>query len=533
MASRPKRALAAWRRFAADHAKLAAAGATDDVLTEYRQRATRRDPVLFALVYLRKHLTEKGRTEPGLARIHLDWAETALRWADEQTEPMADRRAEVAPRETGKSTWWFLVLPLWAAAHGHVGFAAAFADTDTQAQTHLATFKSELDNNALIRNDYPDLVQPKTRGRGQVEADRVSLYHARSGFVFAAAGMDSSNLGMKVGAQRPDLIILDDIEPHEGRYSAELARKRLDTLVSAILPLNIYAHVIMAGTVTMQDSIIHQVVKRARGDHVEGNDWVDEQRIVARHTPAIVTDKRGRRRSVWPAKWPLEFLESIEHTATYAKNYANDPLGAEGDYWTLDDVNRARMLGRLDGITRVLVSIDPAVTTKKSSDYTGIAVIGWTPPPASSPRAPGRCTVLEVRQVRLGGDALRLDVIKTIQRHNAGLVYVETNQGGELWRTILWGLPVKVKTVHQTEPKEVRAARVLDHYQRGRVGHVTEPIEVNGKHVTLADYEGQLVAFPRAPHDDMVDAAGSGLIYFLDRHRGKVRAGGESVGYAA
>ena len=42
-------------------------------------------------------------------------------------------------------------------------------------------------------------------------ADRVSLYHARSGFVFAAAGMDSSNLGMKVGDRRPDLLILDDI----------------------------------------------------------------------------------------------------------------------------------------------------------------------------------------------------------------------------------------------------------------------------------------------------------------------------------
>lgn len=520
------KAIRRWHRFVKTHRRLAEDGASAEVLAEHRRRETRLDPVLFALVYLSAHLTNRETDSVTLADVHVAWGKSAQRWADPVLEPMSDRRAEVAPREMGKSTWWFLLLPMWAAAHGHVGFAAAFADTDTQAQTHLATFKSELDNNALIRHDYPELVAPKTRGRGQVEADRVSLYHARSGFVFAAAGMDSSNLGLKVGAQRPDLIILDDIEPHEGRYGKELAKKRLDTLVSAILPLNIYAHVIIAGTVTMAGSIVHQIVQRSRGEHTDINDWVDEQRIGARHTLPIMLDDDGKRRSVWPAKWPLDFLESIEHTRTYAKNYANDPLGAEGDYWQLEDIEKARALGTsfLPSCTRTIVSVDPAVTTKKTSDYTGIAVIAWQPPPAGS-KAPGRVVVLEVRQVKKSGEALRLDVLDTVMRHNAGLIYIETNQGGDLWRTVLWGMPVKVKTVHQHEAKEERAARWLDHYQRGRVGHATG----------LTDYEGQLVAFPNAPHDDMVDAGGSGGLYFLDRHRRskRIAVGGETAGYAA
>lgn len=527
MAKSPARkALKRWRRFVDTHADLAESGASAEVLAEHRRRETRLDPALFALVYLSRHLVDPKTSEVSLANAHVEWAETAKRWAEPVIEPMSDRRAEVAPREMGKSTWWFLLLPLWAAAHDHVGFAAAFADTDTQAQTHLATFKSELDNNALIRRDYPDLVNPKTRGRGQVEADRVSLYHARSGFVFAAAGMDSSNLGLKVGSQRPDLIILDDIEPHEGRYGKELARKRLDTLVSAILPLNIYAHVILAGTVTMAGSIVHQVVQHSRGEETDTNGWVAEQRIAARHTLPIVTDDDGERRSVWPEKWPLSFLESLEGTRTYAKNYANDPLGAEGDYWQLEDITKARTIGTvwLPSCTRIVVSVDPAVTTKHTSDYTGIAVIAWQPPPAGS-KGPGRCVVLEVRQVRKGGAALRLDIIDTITRHNAGLVLVEVNQGHDLWREVLWGLPVKVKTLSQTEAKEVRAARVLDHYQRGRVGHAEG----------LTDYEGQLVAFPRAPHDDMVDAGGSGILYFLDRARRskRIAVGAETSGYAA
>ena len=523
------KALGRARAFARKHAALREDGASEELLAEHRRRETQNDPTLFALVYLSGHLAHPETGVISLSDGHVAWAKSAKRWAKSAGKPMSDRRAEVAPREMGKSTWWFLLLPMWAAAHRHVGFAAAFADTDTQAQTHLATFKSELDNNALIRADYPDLVAPKTRGRGQVEADRVSLYHSRSGFVFAAAGMDSSNLGLKVGHQRPDLIILDDIEPHEGRYGKGLARKRLDTLVSAILPLNIRAHVILAGTVTMSGSIVHQVVQYARGERTDDNAWVGEQRIKARHTPAIVIDDDGKRRSVWPGKWPLKFLEKIEHTRAYLKNYANDPLAAEGDYWQLEDIEKARTLGSawLPGCTRILVEVDPAVTSKEKSDYTGIAVIAWRPPPRERPKGPGRCVVLEVRQVKKSGAALRLDVIETINRWGAGLVRVETNQGGDLWRDVFWGLPVKVRQVKEHESKEVRAARALDHYQRGRVAHA--------EGANLIDYEGQLVAFPNAPHDDMVDAAGAGILYFLDRHRRvrKVEAGGSVEGYAA
>lgn len=480
--------------------------------SDARRLLTRDDPLAFAVVYLRAHLTAADGSLT-LSAVHLAWVASAASWTSPSVEPMADRRAEVAPREMGKSTWWFLLLPMWAAAHGHVKFCAAFADTGTQAETHLATFKSELDNNGLLRQDFPDLVAPKTRGRGTVEADRVSLFHARSGFVFAAAGMDSSNLGLKVGSTRPDLIVLDDIEPHEARYSAQLAAKRLDTLRSAILPLNIYAHVILVGTVTMSGSIVHQVVQRSRGEYTDINDWVDEEHIVARHFPPMVTTKSGDRASIWPEKWSLSFLESIEGTRTYAKNYANDPIGADGDYWTADHFIR----GELEGVTRVLVSVDPAVTTKDSSDFTGLAVIGYAP-------AARKCIVLEVKQVKLSGQKLRLEIIRLIERWGARVTLVETNQGGDLWAQILWGMPGKVRTVNQSVKKEVRAAATLDHYERRRVVHLIG--------AQLADLEGQMVAFPNAPHDDMVDATGSGLAYFLDKAtKPRVTVGATTVAY--
>jgi predicted phage terminase large subunit-like protein len=66
-------------------------------------------------------------------------------------------------------------------------------------------------------------------------------------------------------------------------------------------------------------------------------------------------------------------------------------------------------------------------------------------------------------------------------------------------------MPVKVKTVQQVENKFVRAEGVLHHYQRGRVIHARRLVEV----------EQQMCAFPKAPHDDLVDAVGSAVRRFI------------------
>lgn len=463
---------------------------------EGRRTLTRLDPLLFGLVYLRHHLRDsEGHITFGDA--HLDWCRAARAWVRPPTEPAAHRDAYIAPRNMGKSTWWFLILPMWAAAHGHVRFAAAFASSASQAETHLATFKAEIDRNELLRQDFRTLCTPAKRPSGANVADTQSMYIAESGFVFAGRGIDSSNLGMKVGERRPDLLLCDDIEPDESSYSADQAEKRRKTLVDAILPLNVYARVVISGTVTMPGSIVHQLVKHGRG--VETAEWVREEGFRAHYTPPIVKRDDGTERSVWPAKWPLAYLKSIEHTRSFAKNMSNDPMGADGDLWTPEDFRYPGDEG-VDPVTHMMLSIDPAVTAKKSSDFTAMAVVSW-----SAQRR--RCTVHAAVALKIQpGPLLRERVLAFLDEFpEIGLILIEVNQGGDTWEAILHGMPVKVKTVSQAENKFTRAEGVLNHYQRGRVIHARRLVEA----------EQQMCAFPKAPHDDLVDAIGSAVRRFI------------------
>lgn len=480
-----------------------------DVAAEVR-RTLARDPIGFAVVYLERHLVSQETGGVSFSEVHYEWAERALGWVRPSPGPMEDRHADIAPRNTGKTTWWFLCLPMWAAANGHVRFFAAFSDTTGQAEGHLATFKTELDTNVLLRFDYPDLCTPARRQSGGTVADRQGMLHTASGFTFAARGVDSASLGLKVGERRPDVLVLDDVEPDEASYSPDLAVKRLGTITDTILALNVYARVQMVGTVTMPGSITHQLVKAAQG--VEVADWIADEKIRAHHHRAIVVNDDGTERSIWPQKWPLAWLQSRRHTREYAKNYDNDPLARAGVYWVREDFQ----YGPLDGVTRTLLAVDPAVTERRTSDFTGLAVVGWRPP--HGPRSPeyrkgdrGRCVVRMAKGVRLTGSRLRDEIVRVLGDYpQVRAVLVETNQGGDLWSEVFHHLPdVKVLTHWSGESKEVRFARVLEHYQRRRVLHERR----------LDQLEEQAVAFPRGAHDDVVDAAAAGVAYFLDPER--------------
>lgn len=474
-------------------------------LSEGRMELTKYDPLLFAVIYLQHHITLMDENEGDItfSEFHTSLVDYAKGWVSKKRRLSEYRDAFIAPRECGKSTWLFLILPLWAAAHGHVKFIAAFSDSGKQAEQHLATFKHELDTNALLRQDYPKLVEPLIRSQGVAKAvaDNRYMIHQANNFVFMAKGMDSASLGMKVGNQRPDLLILDDIEGGEATYSSYQIEQRLKTVQDVIFPLNLSARVVISGTTTMPGSIIHQIIESQTENVPVELRWVSAENIKVHYFPAIITDEdTGLERSLWPEKWPLTYLHTQRATnpRPFLKNFMNRPLLLDGQFWGPEDIHYESQ----DFYGNTILSLDPAVTSSKTSDFTGIAVVSRD----SSNLGPA--FVRWAGHGKFTPQAVKKKVEELLYSFpEIGLILVETNQGGDLWTDLFKDVPIKVRTIHQKEPKPVRAQTALNFYQTGKVFH-TERFQI---------LEQELLGFPNTAHDDALDAVTTAINYFLKK----------------
>jgi hypothetical protein len=113
------------------------------------------------------------------------------RWVDGG----ADRSAWASHRDAGKTVWWFLVLPLWATAHGHRRFVLMLSYTGDQAKAHLANLKAALEDGGAVAARLPAPAPGAPvdgRRRGTAGGAR-----------FLAAGLDKTLLGAGSASSAP------------------------------------------------------------------------------------------------------------------------------------------------------------------------------------------------------------------------------------------------------------------------------------------------------------------------------------------
>lgn len=446
---------------------------------EYRRAITRTSPLLFAITYLGPHLRQQDTGLVSFSTMHLDMCSHARRWV----KPGPLRDAWVGPREIGKSFWQFLALPLWALSHGHKRFFLAFSYVDTQARGHLSNLLDEIRGNDLLLSDFPELALQ----RGQASAARTVL---KGGATIAARGMGGTSLGIRSGADRPSLVVGDDLEPGEVDNSVAEVEKNRSRLLRSILPMNTRAVVQVTGTVTMHGSLIHGFVDAAKGR--PGGAWVRAQGFVPHYYPALLEDGT----SLWPQRWSAGELVAmrVNDPHGYSLNYDNDPQPPSAlQYWTPE---LFRYDERFPIKDRVLHA-DVAVTTNGTSDYTVLVLLGRD---AARTRAViervewGRWTAPEIRsRIHSMCEPLRVKP----------LVRIESNQGGSTWLDSLapWPAGVHYETMRASVPKPIRIRRAHAQYHRRAVCHAWE----------MPEFEAELCLYPRGKHDDVPDAVAGAL----------------------
>lgn len=463
---------------------------------EFRRWVTRADPIIFQLLYLPHHLRRPETNDSlSFSAMHVELAELAKTWM----QPVSSggrRDAVIGPRGSGKSTNVFCAHPLWALSHGHRQFVAAFADSGDQARKHLATIRTELEENELLAQDFPELCKPLKRG-GRAVASSTESWQSMSGAVVVARGLDAKSLGLKIGAVRPDVLLLDDPEGPDGVYSVEQAASRLRVIRQSVLPMNTNAAVVWAGTTTIFGGLAHQLVRHATGESTA--DWIRETRFRAHYFPALIENEDGSERSLWPRRWSTEELieERRLNPRDFAQDMQNQPIGADGKYWSRADFS----YDAPRGVDARILWVDPAVTGNATSDMSGLAVVGWS--------SLERRALVEFAEGMRGSVDQVGERVHQLVRANPSIrtVIVETNQGGDLWPKVLEPLPrgAKLQQVKSTVGKAERFADAHRLYRAGKVAHI-KPFQL---------LEDQACQFPHGRHDDVIDAVCGAVLHWL------------------
>ena len=117
-------------------------------------------------------------------------------------------------------------------------------------------------------------------------------------------------------------------------------------------------------------------------------------------------------------------------------------------------------------LSRIVVSIDPAITSNAESDMTGIVVAGID--------VNGTAYVLEDHTGRYTPQQWASKAIQLYHDHMADRIVAERNQGGDMVRHTLHteDETVPVKLVHASRGKMARAEPVSALYEQGKVKHI-------------------------------------------------------------
>ena len=132
----------------------------------------------------------------------------------------------------------------------------------------------------------------------------------------------------------------------------------------------------------------------------------------------------------------------------------------------IDDGRISLIDVRWDCVVRIVVAIDPAVTSNEDSDETGIIVAGLT--------ISGHVLIIDDLSCKESPAGWASVAVRAYRRHQAERIVAEVNNGGDLVRGNICGTDAGIafRAVRASRGKYIRAEPVAALYERGLVHHV-------------------------------------------------------------
>jgi hypothetical protein len=428
--------------------------------------------------------------------------------------------AIASPRGSAKSTRISFLYPIWKILLKKEKFIVLISNTFKKAAMYLDAIKMELHDNKKLNEIFVGGIELATDAEGDAVFKHPDGFKTK----FICKGVDQigSLRGVKFGADRPGLIILDDIEDDELVRSKDRRAQLQDEFddvfgIGGTSPKIGHAttQIIAVGTVLHDDSMLAKLL--------DENQYKMFKKIKFQ---AHIDFGLPTEASLWPEKWGISELREMmrDKPNTYAKEMQNDPVAGSnvrferkdfrywrregGDYVLLDEGGGVVSRDSLK-TCRAAIACDLAWKEKRESD-SSVLLPGFITPNSD---------ILVDAYISKKGmrpdetEELLFTMVERLQNLTGTVVPIGFEKA-MLENVTQWLLKQAMRKRNKfLTTKELiwdadKLTRIETRLQPRYTQHVI--YHMNG----MGDLEHQLERFPSGTHDDLPDAL-QGLVQLL------------------
>lgn len=415
--------------------------------------------------------------------------------------------AIAAPRGHAKSSGVTLGYGLSTLLFRERKFMLLVSDTEAQAALFLGSFKQALQEN----NDLIELFGIKRNEKGLVqfpkdtETDIIVEFEDGKRFRIIAKGAEQKLRGLIWNGSRPDIILCDDMENDELVMNKERREKLRRWFKGALLPcLSDRGIVRMVGTILHMDSLLENLMPKEYDKRTvnEGLKTYSTARTMWKSVKYRAHNEDFTE-LLWPQKKSAETFKMLYEEAVrdgttdvYSQEYLNYPLDMATTYF-----KKADFLPIMEEDKRVkllyYVTADLAISETERADYSVFLVAGVD-----------ENKVIHIKDVireRLDGREIVDTLIALQRRYDPQAVGIEEMQVSKAIGPFLREEMVKQNTFLTLYPLKHGGKDKLTRSRAIQARMRAKGIKFDKEADWYADFEEELMRFPRAKHDDQVD----------------------------
>lgn len=422
------------------------------------------------------------------------------------------RIAWAASRGHAKSAYLSNAYPVREIVYKKRRMILIISETNAGSIKFIKWVAGQLKYNQKLREDFGDvLYEQKTRN----EKDSETAFITTTGIKMEATSLGTQIRGFRNGSQRPDLILLDDLESLDSTNTPELRQKAKDWLNQDLMPAGdpTKTAFIFMGTLVHFDSLLNYVLQERR-DFIKNSFpaiikppkradlWAEFERIYENYVPSdeeieelmqaesedsmSTPNARAALRFyeenkeemdegaevLWPDRFPLPALlieKANIKTKAFNTEFMNNPIDEESQLFKPDSFSYWSDFTMDHKEYAVYMGVDFAMG-KERGDFSAIVTI-------AKHKKTGKIYVIDAYGERIHPDKFLRKIVEKVVEYQPDRIAAESQMAQEFFvdtlkrELVIQGYPAgsRVTKINQRSRKELRIEALMPQIEKGEI----------------------------------------------------------------